>query len=146
MRDGLFDWFPAELYRDPEHGRVAGVCIGLGRYFSIRPKIIRIGFIVGSVFGLFVPLAILYGALTLLMPPVEPGASFGAPDPVVRRWERWSFEVGTDGTRTARGAAEAEAQVTRLAEYFRTLDQRLGKIEAKVTSDEFVLRQKFREL
>jgi signal transduction histidine kinase len=35
---------PRELRRDPEHGMVAGVCAGLGRYLDIDPLLLRIAF------------------------------------------------------------------------------------------------------
>ena len=39
------------LYRDPSKGMVAGVCSGLGTYFSIDPTIIRIVFAVLTLIG-----------------------------------------------------------------------------------------------
>lgn len=39
------------LYRDPSTGMVAGVCSGLGTYFSIDPTILRIIFVVLSMLG-----------------------------------------------------------------------------------------------
>ena len=40
-----------KLYRDMENARVAGVCSGLGTYFSIDPTIIRITFAVLTLIG-----------------------------------------------------------------------------------------------
>ncbi|MTJ80761.1 MAG: PspC domain-containing protein [Telmatospirillum sp.] len=158
----FFGIVPPGLYRDPERGKVAGVCAGLGAYFQVRPKAIRVAFILGSVFGLFIPLGILYALLTILLPPL--------PDDVARRRGGWR----DDGFQDEAGRTEQDRDPTRrwwagdglaaavrgrggngqdvasridgLADRFRTLDGRLASMEARVTSDEFLLRQKFREL
>jgi phage shock protein C len=103
------------LYRIPADGKIAGVCAGLGERFQVQTKFIRAGFIIAAVCGLFVPVLILYAALTLLLP-TAPGASFN------------SF-----------GGA-------RLRSRFDSLDGRLARIEAWVTSEDYRLRQQFRDL
>lgn len=45
------------LYRDLEHKKLAGVCSGLGAYFNIDPTLVRISFLLVTIFwgfGLFV--------------------------------------------------------------------------------------------
>ncbi|MCQ2146799.1 MAG: PspC domain-containing protein [Bacteroidales bacterium] len=39
------------LFRSNTNRKIAGICGGLGEYFSIDPTIIRIGFIVALLFG-----------------------------------------------------------------------------------------------
>ncbi len=133
MTSSFFPWpeGPGGLYRDPEHGKVAGVCAGLGAYFQVRPKFIRLAMILGSVFGLFIPIIIGYVLLTVLLP-IGPAAA-------------------ADGARGQPGSGpwnerETGDRIDGLKERFRSLDQRLAAIEAKVISDEFQLRQKFRDL
>ncbi|MDR3440847.1 PspC domain-containing protein [Telmatospirillum sp.] len=131
---GWWPGFPSDLYRDPDHGKVAGVCAGLGAYFQVRPKFIRLAFILGSVFGLFIPLVLAYVLLTVLLPP-QSGISPAA--------EQAGSRVGGS---SGLWGDEAGSRIDRLTERFRSLDRRLASMEAQVTSDEFLLRQKFREL
>jgi phage shock protein C len=140
MGMGSYRWpgFPAGLYRDPENGRVAGVCAGLGQYFQIRPKFIRVGIILGCIFGLFLPILIGYGLLTLMLPVVS---EMRADD------LRWS-SAGQPDSEHSQGAAAGnwESRIDGLMDRFRGLDRRLADVEAKVTSEEFRLRQQFRDL
>jgi phage shock protein C len=131
MKKG-FRWpgFPPDLYRDPDHGKAAGVCAGLGAYFQVRPKFIRLAFILGSVFGLFIPLVLAYVLLTILLPPRSEASPL----------------ADQAGGRPGSSGEDAGSRIDRLAERFRALDRRLASMEAQVTSDEFLLRQKFREL
>jgi phage shock protein C len=118
------------LYRDPENGRVAGVCAGLGAHFGIRPKALRIGLVIGSIFGFFLPILIGYGLLTLLLPPLDRTSAAGP------------ASSGT-GVWTGRGPAASAAE---LEERFRQLEARLVQVEETVTSKDFQLRQQFRNL
>ncbi|HXP96445.1 MAG TPA: PspC domain-containing protein [Telmatospirillum sp.] len=131
MRRYSFQWFerPPGLFRDPRHGKIAGVCAGLGAYFEVRPKFIRLAMILGCVFGLFIPIILGYVLLTVLLPTTSSAAAYdgrAAADP-------WREEA-------------AGEKIDSLKERFRGLDRRLAAIETKVTSEEFLLRQKFRDL
>jgi phage shock protein C len=42
-----------KLYRSNKNKVIAGVCSGLGEYFEISPKIFRVLFIIGLLFGFF---------------------------------------------------------------------------------------------
>jgi hypothetical protein len=81
-----------------------------------------------------------YVVLTILLPtasevsPAERRATAGD------RTAAGPWSEGPSGDRTP------EERIERLKERFRGLDQRLAGIEAHVTSAEFQLRQKFREL
>lgn len=57
------------LFRDPEHGMVAGVAAGLAAYFRIDPVIVRIVF-VALIFASGAGF-IVYGLLWLLLPPAQ---------------------------------------------------------------------------
>jgi phage shock protein C len=110
---------PAGLCRDPQNGRISGVCAGLGRYFRIRVGYVRLAFILGSVFGLFPAVVTGYVMLVLLMPlPSVSGAA------------------GNGGASPAGG----------LRARFDSLDRRLSRMEEWVTSEDYRLRQKFRDL
>lgn len=133
-----FDWLPAGLFRDPDNGRLAGVCAGLGNYFEVKPKFIRLALILGSVFGLFAPIVIGYILLTWLMPV--------APRTVGD--DRWGFTGGSPRGPASRPGANSFSweRVGQLRQRFSDLDRRLADMEARVTSDEFRLRQQFRDL
>jgi len=129
---GQFHWSqnPIGLYRDMRRARIAGVCAGLGAYLCISPRFIRIAAILGCVFGFFVPIVIVYVALALLLKPM--------PDPVTisATEEKFWRSMSVSPNRTA-GDLQAR---------FKSLDRRLADIESRVTSEEFNLRQKFRDL
>lgn len=123
---------PTDLRRDPARGKIAGVCAGLGAYFEVSPKFIRLALVIGCVFGLFLPLVGGYVALTVLLPTTTDDEPAGFP--------------GAGPSRAAWTVASAGERIDALKEHFRLLDQRLAAIESQVTSDEFRLRQKFRDL
>ncbi len=55
------------LAKSQENKMVAGVCGGLGRYFNIDPSLLRMGFVVATVFGVGVPI-VLYAVLAAVLP------------------------------------------------------------------------------
>jgi phage shock protein C len=48
-----------KLYRSENNKVIAGVCAGLGEYFNVTPKLFRIAFVVGLLFGFF-PSVVIY--------------------------------------------------------------------------------------
>ncbi len=56
------------LYRDPEAGWVAGVCIGLAERFAVSAGIIRLAFVLLAFGGTPVLAIVAYGILAFLMP------------------------------------------------------------------------------
>jgi phage shock protein C len=128
------------LRRDPWHGKVSGVCAGIGGYYGIRPKWIRIALIVSLFINL--PLTLLgYGIATLLLKPI-PDPSFSGQSEV---------NAGTSAT-AQRAETKAEEELppelrfAALKDKFRELEGRTGDIEGLVTSSEFRLRRDFRKM
>jgi phage shock protein C len=119
-------YLPDGLVRDMENARIAGVCAGLGGYFGIKTKFIRLLFIVMSICGFFVFTAIVYILLAMMMPQAPIGFAYGTFDE-----KGQPSPIGTD---------------TNLREHFAKLDRRLANMEAWVTSDDYRLRQQFRNL
>lgn len=119
---------PPGLYRDPQHGKVAGVCAGLGAYFQVKPKFLRLAAILGCVFGLFIPIILAYALLVFILP-TEPA------DP------RWQGDEAFAGNREAAPPSAGDLKAR-----FQQLDQRLVRMEEWVTSEDYRLRQKFRDL
>ena len=50
---------------DRQNAKLSGVCAGIARYFGIDPLIVRIAFVLGTVFGLG-SLVIVYLAIALI--------------------------------------------------------------------------------
>jgi phage shock protein C len=121
---------PTGLYRDPQHGKIAGVCAGLADYFGVRVTGLRIALILLSIFGFFGPVLVGYIVLAVLLHP-KPAHLFRDSDDEAF----WRSVV--------RRPADT---VSGLARRFRELDQRLARLERKVTSPDEVLRAQFRQL
>jgi phage shock protein C len=129
------------LRRDPWHGKIAGVCAGLGGYYGIRPKFIRIALIV----GLFInPLLTIggYALAAFLMPVLSETPQYGG---------RSEANAGTSARdKTTEQAAEEELppelRFAALQDKFRDLETRTADMEATVTSPEFRLRRDFRKM
>jgi phage shock protein C len=128
---GNFDRWrsPSRLYRDTEHGRVAGVCAGIADYLGIRRKVVRLATILGLVF-FFVPTFIAYLALTFLLPK-KPAELYGSAEE----------EVFWRGVRTA-----PDDSLRALSKTFAELEQRLARMETTAISADFDLHRKFRDI
>ena len=59
------------LYRDTEHGLIAGVCAGIADYLGVERIVIRLGFVVALVFFV-VPAALAYIVLAIALPKRPP--------------------------------------------------------------------------
>jgi phage shock protein PspC (stress-responsive transcriptional regulator) len=59
-----------KLYRSKTDKKVAGVCGGIGKYFSIDPTLIRLGVVLFTLFGGCGLLAYIIAAFVI---PEEPG-------------------------------------------------------------------------
>src|ERR1700753_2005518 len=60
---------PTGLYRDPQNGKIAGVCAGLAAYFGVKVGGLRVALILLSVFGFFGPVVVAYIVLAVLLHP-----------------------------------------------------------------------------
>ncbi len=117
------------LYRDPEHGYLAGVCAGIAQYFGIEPILVRLGFVVGLLFFFF-PAVIGYIVLAIALKPRPP--SLYASEAEESFW---------------RGVATApDDTLHKIRSRFADLERRLRAMEGQVTSKDFDLHRKFREL
>jgi phage shock protein C len=117
------------LHRDTERGIVAGVCAGIADYFDLEPIIVRLGFIAALVM-FFPPTILAYIILAVALRP-RPRALYGSPED-----EAFWRSVATAPDDTVR-------QLTRR---FATIEDRLRRMESQVTSSDFDLHRKFRDL
>ena len=117
------------LYRDPEHGLLAGVCAGIADYFGTERIVIRLAFVVALCLFI-VPAALVYVVLAIALPKRPP--ALYTSDAEAAFW---------------RGVATApDDTLAALRRRFRDLDARLQAMEREVTSGEADLRRKFRDL
>ena len=141
------------LFRDPAHGRIAGVCAGLAAYFRIGRTMMRFIAVTGLIFAPeIVVLAYLLAAL--LLPTREELDDIDAERP---------FDPGADpGIGTERSRAQAFDAQMQAAEHpdldtqrrsarqarerLHRIDQRLRTLEAYVTSRRFELNREFGKL
>ena len=74
------------MYRLQEEARFAGICSGVGFYFGIDPVVIRLGWVVVTIFTGFVPGLLVYLLAWLIMPEApqpsvtEPAQAQASPD------------------------------------------------------------------
>ncbi|NQD38728.1 PspC domain-containing protein [Permianibacter sp. IMCC34836] len=116
---------PRELYRDPAHGKVAGVCAGIGQYFGWPVWPIRFAVVLLAVFTQVFPLVAAYLIAWFILDPVS---KFDAPGlrgqvdgwvmQTKRRWDEGSTEPVRPPTdrepqaSAGEAAAPSEAQQT----------------------------------
>lgn len=120
---------PRRLYRDPANGWLAGVCAGIGDYFSISVAGVRLLTLVAAFF--FLPFVVIgYIALALILPRRPAQLYEGEHDEAFWRAVRTSPSQTLDSVRTR----------------FRDMERRLQRMERYVTSDRYRLDREFRDL
>ncbi|MDJ0904669.1 MAG: PspC domain-containing protein [Woeseiaceae bacterium] len=130
--------------RDADRACVAGVCAGIARYFGFRLCAVRFIFII-ALLAAFPFAALTYLAIVLLVPAESSRDEYVVERVRCRRRRRMS--------RRERRRAEAEAEeqerdrrAEQVRERYRTLDERLARIERYVTSSRYDLDREFRNL
>ncbi|HUB94303.1 MAG TPA: envelope stress response membrane protein PspC [Stellaceae bacterium] len=119
----------ARLWRDPDHGVLAGVCAGLANYLGVERVAIRLAFVLGLIF-FFVPAVLAYVVLSFVLPR-RPPALFSS-------GEEEAFWRGLN--------TRPDDAVRGLTRRFGDLEARLRAMEGAVASPDFDLRRRFRDL
>lgn len=120
---------PRRLYRDPANGWLAGVCAGIGDYFSISVAGVRLLTLVAAFF--FLPFVVIgYIALAIILPRRPQALYAGEQDEAFWRAVRTSPAQTLDSVRTR----------------FRDMERRLQRMERYVTSGRYRLDREFRDL
>ena len=132
--------------RDADRGVVGGVCAGIADYFGFRVCAVRFIFII-ALFVAFPFAALTYFAIVLLVPAESSRYEYVVEREVIHRRRRRRM------SRRERRRAEAEAEeqerahrAEQVRERYRTLDERLARIEKYVTSSRYDLDREFRNL
>jgi phage shock protein C len=121
---------PTGLYRNTDDGKIAGVCAGLADYFGVSARGLRIALVLLAIFGFFGPVLVGYIVLAVLLQP--------RPSRLFRDAEDEAFWRSV-----ARRPADTVNGLTRR---FRELDDRMARMERRITSPDEALRARFREL
>ncbi len=122
-------WDRNRIYRDTERAWIAGVCAGIADYLGTEPLVIRLAALLCLVFFM-IPALVAYVAFALILRPRPPRLYASAAEEMFWRDMRGDPGGVLHGVR----------------ERFRSLERRLARAEALVTSDEFELRRGFRDI
>jgi phage shock protein C len=117
------------LWRNPDRGILAGVCAGIADYIGVEPIVVRLAVVLALVF-FTLPTIAAYIILAVALRP-KPPALYATPDE-----EAFWRGVGTAPADTLHS----------LKRKFADLESRLGYMESQVTSGDFDLHRKFRDL
>ncbi|MEJ8568887.1 envelope stress response membrane protein PspC [Elongatibacter sediminis] len=113
---------PHRLYRDKKNAVLAGVCAGIADYFGFNRKGVRVAVVLTFLFPPFIPFVIVSYIVLAIVIPVKPQELY----------------VDNDKANFWRGVSNAPAEVfSALSHRFKSLNLRLEKMEAYVTSKEF---------
>lgn len=124
-----YDNNPNRLYKNPERGRLTGVCAGISDYFSISVTAVRIFLILVVIFGGF-SFVIAYAVLWMILD-VRPENLYDS-SVEERFWKSYR-----------RSPSEMNDM---LSERFAGINRRIADMEKIVTSKSFSLRRKIDEL
>jgi phage shock protein C len=117
------------LYRDPEHGLLAGVCAGIADYVGAERIVIRLAFVLALAFFIL-PAAFAYVLLAIALPKRPPALTMSG--------EEAAFWRGV--------ATAPDDTLAALRGRFGGLEARIRAMERQVTSGELDLHRKFRDL
>ncbi len=120
---------PHRLYKNPRNGVITGVCAGIAEYFDISVALIRLGVIITFLFTSGLVLC----AYIIL--------AFILPKKPLRLYNNAEEEAFWRGVTNA-----PRMTLSELKYKFMTLNERLKKMEDHVTSSEFELEQKYKNL
>jgi len=144
-----------KLYRDMEKGKILGVCAGFAEYLEISVFTVRLVFLTMVVLTGF-PLLVYFGAaLVLDKKPHGLAAAAAPPPPQTASPEvKAQYRSRNPEWQQASGAAESlqgdhyskRREFQYCARKFTTLQTRLARMEAYVTSPGFRLQREFRNI
>lgn len=112
-----------KLWRDPQQGKLMGVCAGLSEYLNVPVTLIRIMVIISLFIGLFMITVVVYFSLGYFLE---------------------KRPLSADGEDTT--APDASALLEVLESETGRNERRLRDIERYVTSETFSVRSRFRQL
>ncbi len=132
--------------RDGDHAVLGGVCAGIANYFGFNRCAVRTIFIIS--FFLFMPfVALAYVALVLLVPAESSRYEYVVEREVrCRRRRRKMTRREKKQAQAEEEAREQERASEAIRERYRSMNERLARIEKYVTSSRYDLDREFRNL
>ena len=124
------------LYRDPQRGKIAGVCAGLADYFGVETWIVRLLAISGLIFAGFITFTAYIAAWFLL--DKKPVPLFGE--------QEADFSDLRMKARSWQAGVTPHQALGRIARELDALEPRVQRLEKLVTSKEFTLQREFSKL
>ena len=135
MSDSFGQESRRNLYRDPQKGRIAGICAGLADYFGVETWIVRLLAISGLIFAGFITFTAYIAAWFLLdKKPVL--LTPDSPIPATSRMKAHSWQAGMTPLQA----------LDKVSRELAALEPRVQQIEKLVTSKEFTLQREFNKL
>lgn len=119
------------LYKNKRRGKLTGVCAGVADYFGISPTPMRAILVIAMITPFWLPTLVVYFLAAWVLEPAPEEA-----EPVSSEEEQFWKDVRREPSGTAHD----------LRHKFREMERRLRDMEAHVTSSEFELNRKFRDL
>ncbi|MFQ2645818.1 envelope stress response membrane protein PspC [Aeromonas caviae] len=124
------------LYRDPQRGKIAGVCAGLAEYFGVETWIVRLLAISGLIFAGFITFTAYIAAWFLL--DKKPVTLYSQEDV--------EFAEVRMKARSWQSGVTPHQALARIGQELDALEPRVQRIEKLVTSKEFTLQREFSKL
>jgi phage shock protein C len=128
MRHGD-SWRAQRFYRDPQHGKLMGVCAGMADYFGWNVTLVRILAVI-ALLWFNVLMLVAYLVLGFVLP-TKPDALY-------------DWDADEEYWRSVRRSAGDTFREVR--HRFRQLDMKLQRMEGYVTSSRYDLDRQFRDL
>lgn len=123
---------PKRFYRSRDEKVIGGVCGGLAERFGWDPVLVRIAAVLFFVSSGFFPIGVIY-IMAMILTPYAPRGYARDLDP-----EEDAFWRGVSD--------RPRATFSQMKYTFMDLEDRLQRMERKVTSDEWRLRKEFKDL
>lgn len=155
--------FKKQIYKNPRKGKIKGVCAGLADYFEIPAFFIRIGFLGSLFFGPFAVIAYIVCAFLLDDKPASESVFGDACDYVREKsgWHKkrarhqrnkideWEARYGAGASSSSGSSyskADAKENLSDMDKHFESLEKKLRRIEATITSKKFKLHSELKKM
>lgn len=124
------------LYRDPVKGKIGGVCAGIADYVGVETWLVRIFTVMLFLIGFSVIVIIAYVAAMLILDKMPT-------EEVQRESQFYQHQMKKKPWQQGKSASQL---LVGIDVEIKEMEQVVAKIEAYVTSSEFELNRKFKEL
>jgi phage shock protein C len=151
--------YKKKLYRNPDEGKLMGVCAGIAEYLEVSAFAVRVTFVV-LFFLTFFPILLYAGAVLVLdkkpaggyladsaRPRHAPRSAAASDDTADSRTENFADDADSRYSRSyRRDNYSKRREFQYCARKFTALQTRLARLEAYVTSSRFKLQREFRDI